>query len=458
MRLALRATIGIILAATAIPAAPAGLPDVVSWTNIGLLFHERFTAEAPGRVDMPLAELRRSRETQLRLDPKLDARLTRQSTDPATVSQTYGVSQGSPFGTELGVSLSRGRAPAPTGGGSSERETQTVQLKQQLLKDGPWHGLAADEAAALRQDAALLKARMSFDDALLEALKALATAQQTAESLEAGEKAVERAEAQHKSVQELVDSGYRAKADLLVSEASLIRSQVNLEDARQRAETARRRLMITLFLPPESATPRIDRARPPAAWLARLEALPWPSLTPASRLASLEADLAAVAADLASRDDLPALSVAFGLSKTRDSLTGNAAELTRTVEVGLTAPLVSSIRREGAGIAALEATRAVAARSEADRAAAARFAEASSERRLADQRLAAAEKLFALATRTLAIEQEKYSDGKATIAEVRRVQEDVDRAQLTLIEASRDHLLSRVEWARATGKLAETLP
>jgi outer membrane protein TolC len=299
---------------------------------------------------------------------------------------------------------------------------------------------------------------MSYDDALLEALKALATAQQTAESLEASEKAVQRAEAQHKSVQELVDSGYRAKADLLVSEASLIHSQVNLEDARERAETARRKLMITLFLPPESATPRIDRAGPPKAWLARLEALPWPSVIPASHLAALEAELAAVGADLASRDDLPALSVAVGLSKTRDSLAGNAAELTRTVEVGLTAPIVTNIRREGARIAALEATRAAAARSEADRAAAARFAEAASERRLADQRLAAAEKLFALATRTLAIEQEKYSDGKSTIAEVRRVQEDVDRAQLTLIEASRDLLLSRVEWARATGKLAETLP
>jgi outer membrane protein TolC len=458
LRLALRATIGVLFAATAFPAAPAGAPDVVGWTKIGTLFQERFTAEAPGRVDVPLAELRKSRETQLKLDPKLDARLTRQSTDPASVSETYGVTQGSPFGTELGVSLSRSSAPDPTGGGSSERETQTLQLRQQLLKDGPWHGLAADEAAALRQDVALLKARMSYDDALLEALKALATAQQTAESLEASEKAVQRAEAQHKSVQELVNSGYRAKADLLVSEASLIRSQVNLEDARERAETARRKLMITLFLPPESPTPRIDRAKPPEAWLARLEALPWPSLPAASRLATLEADLAALAADLASRDDLPALSVAFGLSKTRDSLAGNAAELTRTVEVGLTAPIVTNIKRESAEIAALEATRAAAARSEADRAATARFAEASSERRLADQRLAAAEKLFALATRTLTIEQEKYSDGKSTIAEVRRVQEDVDRAQLTLIEASRDLLLSRVEWAHAAGKLAETLP
>lgn len=439
---------------------------VIGWNNITAVFAERYATAAAGGYDQALAERQLSRESTLKLDPTLTVRGSRESlaarsetqSETQSETRTIGLSQGSPFGTELGVSISRQRAPNLQTGQAQSTEAHSLQLKQNLLKNGPWYGLASDTSAELRHTLRLVRADLALEQALLQAFDALASSQLAEQTLAARHKALERAKAQHESVQQLVASGYRAKADLLISEASLLRTQLNHSEAVRNAEVARRKLLTSLFLAPDSPGLQIADDSPSPEWLRRLEGLAWPTPPPQARVAQLESDLAYLQAGLARRDDLPELSVSLNFTKTRPLEETDSTRLQRTLEVALTAPLLGSIRRDSAQIASLEAEQASAKRQAAEREAATLQSDLSAKLQMTEERLKTAELLFKLASQTLNIEQEKYADGKSTIAEVRRVQEDVENAQLALIAAGKDRLMARVAWAQATGKLAETLP
>ena len=438
--------------------AMAEVPSVIGWNNIGQFLTERYAAIAAGGSDLELLERRYSETSPLRLDPKLNARIARQSIATKSESRSVGISQVSPFGSELGVTITRSRGPDTTTGQEIETESRSLQLKQQLLKNGPWHGLATQRRAELERELGLLQADLALEKSLSDAYAALATVQLTVRTLLARTKARERAEAQHRSVQQLVSSGYRAKADLLISEAILLRSTINHSEAVQDAAEAYRKLLIALFLPPESAELKVAEDPPARRWIERLEALTWPTPIPQTKISQLESALAKLKADIAQRDDLPELTVALAFDRTIPTDQSQPAKLTRTIELGLSTPIRSALKRDRAAITSIEADQAQANLAQAERIALTVHENLRAKIKTADERLATAKQLFALAAQTLTIEQEKYSDGKSTIAEVRRVQDDVENAQLALIAADQEHLLARIAWAQASGQLAETLP
>lgn len=431
---------------------------LIGWHNLATTFSEGYQKIAAKRLSADLAKAIYVRDSKFRLNPILNGRWSQNSASSKLSGRSFGISQDLPFGSSLGWKSTQSDTQNPESGVRTRQEVQSLELKQQILKGGPWQGLAEDRAAALQRDIELLQAKIDFDAALTRALNGLADTQQAQATLSAREKALERAQAQHQSVRDLVQSGYRAKADLLVTEASLIRTQVNRDEAQRRLAETIRQLSLALFFDANAAQPKISEEPAPRSWSTRLADLSWPELPPADLLASQRAQLAKTQAHAAQRVDLPELSIALQWNKTRDRTNNSTTASERLVEIAVQTPIISNLRQENSTVARLNALQAQSALTESQRNSLALKAQTQDRLRFTESRLSAAERLYQLALQTLQIEQQKYADGNASIAEVRRVQEDVERAQIEQIAANRDFVVARIEWAQATGRLAESLP
>lgn len=435
----------------------------VGWNNLASLFAARWAALAPERHDLELAALSHDLRQGLRFDPKLDISHRRGLEPIASQEQNLTLSQSTPWGTTLSASTATSRSKAapssatdPAATANSESRSQSLSVAQELLRGGPWHGLAQDRAAQLQREQAELAAEDAQAEALLAAYKALAEAEESQGRLAASQAAHARAEQQHRAVSELVRSGYRAKADLLVSEAALIRARDQQQKSEAQALASLRRLGSALFFEPKTKL-LLSKAEPDQTWIEQLRSVPAARETTAEALARLNYLAQQAEAERAARDELPSLNLKYSLSRTETEPTGAAAasgrNWQRSVELGFSAPLVSAIRRPAASSARLAASKAEALWLKAKNARAEQLEDARRLNELARLAWASARSLADLAMRSLSIEQQKYADGKASIADVRRVQDEVDQAQLAAIAARREWLVTSLTWARLCGQL-----
>lgn len=430
----------------------------ISWQKIGKVFHERYQTQSGQRLDSEIAHTTYLRDSKLKLNPTLSGQWSQNSSTTKLSSRSTRIRQDLPLGLSISGTSTWNENLNGIASPTEAEEVRSLEIKQQLLKDGPWQGITEEHAIELQRELEILKIKIEYDTALARALIALADIHQAQATLSAREKALERAQAQHKSVQDLVQSGYRAKADLLITEANLIRTQTNHEDALRRVAENYQNLCVALFFNCNNEKIEIGEDQEPITWFMQIANLPWPDRTPTEILSAQQAELAAKQVKLAERADLPELSVAVRWSKINSTTANRESQDTRFVELGMQAPIISNIRRYNTTIARLNALRAQADVAQLSRSSLAQKSKATDRLNFTQTRLNAAERLFNLAIQTLQIEQQKYADGNATITEVRRVQEEVERAQLEHITAKRDFIVARIEWAQTVGRLEESMP
>lgn len=434
--------------------------EPVAWENLAALFRERYATRAPERVDAAIAELQEAMGAGFKIDPVVRASLERVGGEKRLSTS---VTQSSPYGTELSVRRS-----------SSETGTSFgLGISQKLLKGGPFAGFPEDTLDKLSYELALSKIERRADELMRDAFAALAAAEAAAESLDAARRALANAEDQSRAVKELVSSGYKPKADLIVAEQANLRALQNVGDAMEDEAETRRKLALSLFDAPDSATLSLAPTAALAAGravlaqrLAPLTAVPWPAKTPRLREAEIETELARTRATVAARDDLPDLAVSYGVERGQRDVGSTALPLgaarpgdyeQKTIGLAVSMPLVSGLRRNKAQLAGTQRTRAEATLALTTRETAASKLKLEGKKKLVLGALAAAERLAELATLSLGIEKQKYADGKATIADVRRVQEEEATAVRTLLAARRDALLAHLDWALEAGALGKTL-
>jgi outer membrane protein TolC len=457
---ALAAAAALSLSLAASPRAAADGALAVGWRSVAGLFRQRYAERAGGRIAPELARLQERLAAGTRLDPVVASQLSRDVDSKDTHLDTS-LTQGSPFGTELKLSESRSDLETIMPAGDQQRVqsvTTGVTLTQQLLKGGPYQGLSADRAAALQGALDDDKAATDLDEGLYKAVTALLEAQQATGELDAARHALASAESQHAAVSELVRSGFKAKADLLVSEAAVLRSRLTVDLDAQRTDNALRDLGTALLQrsgdPPLALSPEMASD----AELRSLETLAWPAEPRTVRTARLAAELAQVRAGLAARDDLPTLGVSVGVTKTRRDVGLPSPTVDRVIGLSFSMPLVSGIRRDAAQQAALRAAAADSDFAQNRSDVLVSRADLEAQAGVARTTLEVAGKLLDLDRRTLEIEQQKYADGKSTILDLRRVQEEVDQQTLAVIAARKQAVVSRLALARAAGRLAEVLP
>jgi outer membrane protein TolC len=441
----------------------------VSWSSLPALFRQRFAQRAPERGDLETAALNQQIGGGFHLDPVVAADYQRSRADDGTGTKrlTTSVTQSSPYGTSLSVSrteTSGDTTADPTVAAVLPSKTTSVTLSQKLLKNGPFKGPAEGRAADVARALAELKAAERFDELLLAAQTAFVSVEEADLVLTAAKRAQAIALEQSKAVEDLVSSGYKPKADLLVSDQATVRAELQVMTATQKAEQARRDLAKALFQEPGDeplAVTAQDGDDAVEKRLAPLKAVAWDAAPPKLREAQLNLEAARLAEDIARRDDWPSLAVSATASRA-SAETGpgfpNRRYDDRTYGMQLNVPLVGAIRRDHAALAGLARQKA-----EGDAATAARTLDDAhraldEKKALAERQLATAEKLAELAAKTLTIEQQKYADGKSTIAEVRRLQEESDAAAQSVLNARKNLLLQYLEFARTVGALGRLYP
>ena len=458
-----------VVAALAIASgSAAAAAEKIDWDNLPAIFQRRYEERAPDRFHSE--EAGRSRSLQgFRIDPVVTSTWTRTTGTRAdglggtTKSTEYDVlsrlSQTSPYGTELAVTHDQVRDDVSdhhlSVGTSTIGSTIGAEISQKLLKGGPFFGSTTDDAADLNYQLAILNSRTRFEDLLFEALSALAGVEEADLSLAAARRAEATALDQAKAVEGLVQSGYKPKADLLVSEQATILATQGVRDAEGRATVAHRRLDMALFqtegdeslaVTPDDET-KSDEIL--AARLAPLKAVDWSQEAPKVQSARLAAEAARLAAKEARREDLPDLAVHLAVNKP-----STGGDLERTVGVSISVPLRSAITRDASTLAGLKSFEADSELARVTREFSNDKQTYEEKKNLAERTYVASKRLQELAQKTLIIEQQKYADGKSTIADVRRVQEDLDGAAQNLLRARTALLIAYLNAAKAVGRLA----
>lgn len=439
----------------------------VSWTTLPQLFRQRYLERAPERLD-PNAAAITERLGGFRFDPVVAAQWQRTRSDDGTGVQnlTTSITQGSPYGTELSVSHSqvKGDAPIKPNDATKIPGNTSLTLSQKLLKGGPLQGPAEGDAAALARELADLKTLQRFDELLMAAFTAFAGVEEADQVLTAARRAQAIAIEQSKSVADLVASGYKPKADLLISDQATLRAELQVIQATQRADQAHRALALSLFQEPSDEPLAAVVQAGDDSLEKRLEPLKgvrWNDDAPKLKEARLNLEAARLKERIARRDDWPSVDVSasIGRSTTRDDAGGpNKTTLDRSVGVSISIPLVSSIRRDNATLASMQTAKASSDAARIARELDDAHRALDEKKILAASELATAEKLAQLAAQALTIEQEKYGDGKSTIAEVRRVQEESDAAAQNVLKARKNLLVQYLEDARSAGVLGRLFP
>jgi outer membrane protein TolC len=442
------------------PVTTSLLALALAWNDLGPLLRQRYAERAPTAHDAERADLQASVADPLRFDPVLGSTLSRDLDDhDARLGTT--LTQGTPFGTEVTLGHSRRDLHTPdnviTTTTDLSGSTTSIGVKQQLLKGGPLHGLASSRSARTGRDKGLLEARVKLGEALYTAGEAYLGALEGLGQLDATRSGLKSAEEQHASVTELVRTGFKAKADLLVSEAAVLRARLSVQTAEKELASRLHTLELALYQRAEDPTLELTEREVPDAAIEQLGKAPWPDEPPSAELTRLAAEAAAADAEVAWRDDLPELSVGYEVARDRlDSGESRAAQ--RTVSVALSMPLRSSITRDKAAIARLQADAAKSSDQQEHAAAVRQKTDLDARRKLADESLATAGRLHEMAERTMEIQRQQYADGKLSIIELRRVQDDLDAAALTLLAARREAVLARLAFAKAAGALPEVMP
>lgn len=439
----------------------------ISWQNAFSVFQQQYRDAAPQAFAQEQAELQATAEAPNRFNPTLTATqnsVTSSSTNRSNLNRSLALNQGSSFGTGFRIfrdDIRYDTKPSDSGTASGlESSTVTgVTISQELLRDGPWFAHARNKLP----ETIAIAARTAANDneqRLFEAfLDAFITAQSAQFSLEAATRARAEAQQQHQSVSGLVASGFKAKADKLVTQGALVQSNIAYEASYLEAKSARRRLAKSLFVA-EALSLKITPEPPSDDLIARLTKLPWPDNIPDLTLAELKQEQAALESSLTAASDLPKLTIAASRSQIHSQYTdiptvADASEDSSrtTITLSIDLPLVSSFSREQSQISHLKLRQSQRELSQTKRELAQLRQDLNDQKELAKQRVIAAKELLNLAQQSLNIEKQKYADGETTISELARFQLSFDNAQLALINAKAQQLRGLIHYARITGQL-----
>lgn len=439
----------LILARSAFAQTPAPQKIVIGWNNIVQMFENRFLERSPDRNASTAAVLT-SRLSGFRLNPTVQTRIEKDSNsfdDSTNRVLNTSVTQDSPWGSS--VSWQRGIEP---------NQTMGVSVKQDLLKGGPIYGWSEGKAATLRLEADEIAAQMVHDDAMFSVLTSLADAQSAAIALETSRKSYDRAAKQNKAVERLVHDGYKAKADLLISNADEIRAGLARDEAEDANAKALQALGQKIWQREGDPSFSVNLDPISDSVLQRLAKTSWPVSPPKAAKARADAAADEQKANQAWRDNLPQLSLDGTMTKKlEDTGLNDNGTFTKSVGLTLSMPLVSSITREDYRLARFAAIRSHELAESETRAALDRGQELSRKMTTARRSYEAAQQILRLVTRSLEIQQQQYSDGKITIAELSRSQADVETAENGLIQARNNLLISHLEKAKEAGELSKVL-
>ncbi len=456
------ALMSVAFVATVAAASPAPVGSLlVGWENVGQLFRQRYEDRSPDRHASEAAALRETVGGAFRFDPVLEDSYSR-SRDGTTDYKTTSVkvSQGSPWGTSFDVhrsetqQLSHSNQVLPDGTADSSvaGPRQGITVRQQLLRDGPYAGLVPGDLAAAKRQLDELDHSLSYDAALHKTISAFLAAQKSSRYSQAANASLARATAQNAAVLSLVKSGYKAKADQLISGASEVRARLRLEGAKRSFENAVRDLQVDLYQTDGDAPLVVSQEPVPQQTLHSLEALTWPVEPPSLARERVNHELAALNIRLAARKDLPALAVEGTVDRLKNG-GSNAPDHTieKSLVVTLSVPLISGITRDDLHLARFDA-------SSADAKYAATASRLATEHQTLGQKiglaiisLKAAQDLLDLAQQSEQLEMQKYKDGKSTIMDLRRAQEDDDSGELAVIDATSDLIQARLDFSLSSG-------
>lgn len=446
-----------IRAEPAVPPASTSATIEVGFDNVRRLTADRYRARAPGRHARRVAELDEVLGSGLRLDPVVTAGAERALYGAMLAANTRGefipydealfasAEQGTPFGTRLTLS-----------GSALPFASASVGLSQDLLRNGPLHGLSQLDLARHQHRAAALAADIEYQLALQRVLSTLVEAQRARLDAEAAARALAQARTQQQAVQQLVASGYKPKSDLLFSRSLEIRAELREQRARAQYLNRCRDLAVALWQGADDPPLQVATALADDALLQRVLALRGDSEAPSVARARAQARAAHAQAELAERDTLPGLSVQGRVTRMFEVPEDQGTA--QSVGIALSVPLVSSFTRESAERGALLARSADDAMAHEQQRLQARLLELRALLQVNAADLEARRELLRLAEQAFAIEQQKYADGKTTINELTRVQSELDQAGLEVHGAASTLLLTGFELARELGQLEQVLP
>jgi hypothetical protein len=447
-----------------VAADPGGKAPIlaVSTENVYSIFEERFRAEsADGRALERAQEARRAGRG-LKFDPLLEASGSRQFADYAPKNQVetrrYEVSQNTPWGLTLGgyyqQSQQKVEATEQTAASSSKDELTGVRVSQQLLKDGFYGGLVTDDLNDITYDIGIKEAALRKEEALYGVLAALLGYEEAATQLRLAQSSYDFAVKMHGIVKELVDDGFRAKADLLVAEAQELQSHEGLIDAKDQLEKTRDALKISLWIKDSGDALEVGATEFSQAQKERLDRV---LATKVELLAVTLATLRTREADLslkkARRDNLPTLAVEYNAEKAR-SEGASGDKPAHSIALQFSMPLGSTFGASSLSVARIDHSMTRARQSEEKLTAELDEKQLQKDIERYSNAVKVRTRLFELSERSLAIEQQKYADGKSAIMDLKKYQDDRDAAGAQLAAATKSLLLAKFSLAAKKGLLS----
>lgn len=443
------------------------LKEKISWTNIAPLFKTRYLERSPDRNAEEAARLRELIGGGFRLDPTFSAEysLTKEDSDDTLKTKSYSISQKTPWGTGLEAhqaettsSIQSSSTPSTTT--TIYKTKQGITLSQELLKGGPIFGGGPGDLATTQKELEDLAAFTNYQESFFQALKAFINVEKAKKAVAASEEALKRTSSYNAAIKSLVDSGYKAKADLLVSEASEVRARLNAELTKKSLHDALLVLNNVFFQ--EAQEPNLDiiPAPIPESLRKNLSILNLPEEPPALKKAQLELKFAEVSKKNAIRKSFPELNIAWTLDQIRAKRTSDATPSgdpekynETTISANFSMPLVSSFMQDETKIAEIARLKAESGLIATLRVTKDSRLKLKQDIASAEQSLKAAEELYSLSNQAFDLEQQKYRDGKSTVYNLRSAQEDMDASDLEVIAARANLLIAQFTLARDAGVL-----
>ena len=434
------------------------------------LFTTQYEKSAPGRWDTPRNDVIYQQSRGLKFDPQLQGSTTRQADgdplgDVGTRSYDASISQSTPWGTTLsGFYNENSTTLAPAAPGeptikSPASKATGVRVSQQLLKDGPYGGMLTDDLASLEREINRVEAQLKKDDALFQLINSFLSFDLAHKSVAQSQAALDSAVKQSAIVHELVAGGYKPRADILVSDGVELRARQDLSAAIEGEKAAMDELKGRLFWSEAEGPLEVGDTRIAGPLVERLDRLvkePSPQ-TPQLFLAQSRRKRAELNSTKARRDNLPSLSVEYTARKNLSATNEQAKEgsVSNSVTLSLAMPIGTMIGPNSATLARIDV------QSTGDELIIQREEDARTNARLLrevtlkESGYAAELKLNEFSLKSLEIERQKYTDGKSSISDLKRYQDEQDMAARRLDEAAKALSLAKFNLARQRGQLTK---
>lgn len=438
-----------------LPAFAATTLDINSSLNF---FKQRFLRSAKS-LEINIALLQGEQNQPWKFNPQLSASFERDNLH-SSKSDTWSaeLSHDLPFGLSLVGSTSRSTSPDASSNTPIISENLSAGVRQRLLKGGPIFSLDTWRAADIQAQIDSLRASMSFEQSYKDALLSLLTYSLANRQHEVTEKAWQRAVDEEQSISDLVKSGYRAKSDLVVTQAATIRAKQDVDAQALALRNAQRGMETAFFQQPGDDELKVSDLGLDNRTFSLLKEKNSNIETPEVRIAQLQSKLDEANADIAMRDSFPDLSISAGIRQSKTSTgaaTSAATNQTPYVGAQVSFSFADTVSRNSVNLASYRASASHLAL-EQTRLSEERKVQGLNENiDLLQQSVENARKLLELTRLTASYEKQKYNDGKSTILDLQRVQTDVGSAEVALVSAENDLTQALVTRAYEQGTLVK---